>query len=395
MFKLKDEVYWVGVKDWELKRFHGEEYSTHRGSTYNSYLIRDEKIALVDTVWTPFHEGFMETLEREVGLDKIDLVVINHVEQDHGGSLKYLMEKIPNVPIYCSKNGASMIRKHFHKDWNFQIVKTGDSIELGKNKLVFVEMQMLHWPDSMATFVSGANVLLSNDAFGQHYASPYMFNDQVDQCELYQEAIKYYANILTPFSRLVKGKIKEILGFNLNIEMIAPSHGIIWRENPVQIVQKYDEWAGEYNEGTVAILYDTMWGATKKMAQAIGRGLENKGIGAKVLNIGKKDRNDLITEVFKAKGVIVGSSTINKGILSDTAALMEMIKGLQFKRKVGTAFGSYGWSGESVGLLEKWLQEAGIAVVQPGIKAEYEPTEENLEKCVQFGEDFAQYVREQ
>lgn len=389
MIKIKGNVYWAGVKDWELKRFHGEEYSTHRGSTYNSYLIKDKKIALVDTVWTPFHEGFVDDLENEIGLKNISLIVINHTEQDHAGSLAYLMEKIPQTPIYCTKNGASMIKKHFHKDWNFNIVKTGDSVDLGENKLVFVEMPMLHWPDSMATYVSGSNVLLSNDAFGQHYASPYLYNDQVDQGELFQEAIKYYANILTPFSKLVKAKIKEIVALNLPIELIAPSHGIIWRDNPLQIVQKYDQWASNYNEGSVAVLYDTMWGATKKMGLAMARGLENKGVGAKLLNMGTMDKNDLITEIFKARGVLVGSSTINKGILSATASILEIIKGLQFKNKVGAAFGSYGWSGESIGIIEGRLKEADIEVVLPGLKMQYDPDPESLKECQSFGEAFA------
>lgn len=389
MIKIKDNVYWAGIKDWELKRFHGEEYSTHRGSTYNSYLIKDKKIALVDTVWTPFHEGFVEDLENDIGLKNISLIVINHTEQDHAGSLAYLMEKIPQTPIYCTKNGASMIKKHFHKDWNFNIVKTGDSVDLGENKLVFVEMPMLHWPDSMATYVSGSNVLLSNDAFGQHYASPYLYNDQVDQGELFQEAIKYYANILTPFSKLVKAKIKEIVALNLPIEIIAPSHGIIWRDDPLQIVQKYDQWASNYNEGSVAVLYDTMWGATKKMGLAMARGLENKGVGAKLLNMGTMDKNDLITEIFKARGVLVGSSTINKGILSATASILEIIKGLQFKNKVGAAFGSYGWSGESIGIIDGRLKEAGIEVVLPGLKMQYDPDPESLKECQSFGEAFA------
>lgn len=389
MIKIKDNIYWVGVKDWEIKRFHGEEYSTHRGSTYNSYLVKDKKIALVDTVWTPFHEGFVEDLEQEIGLQNISLIVVNHTEQDHAGSLAYLMEKIPNTPIYCTKNGAMMIKKHFHKDWNFNIVKTGDSVELGENKLVFVETPMLHWPDSMVTYVAGANVLLSNDAFGQHYVSKSMYNDQVDQGELYQEAIKYYANILTPFSRLVKAKIKELAGLNLTIEMIAPSHGIIWRDNPLQIVEQYDRWAGDYQEGSVVIIFDTMWGATKKMALSIARGLENKGIGVKVLNIGKSDKNDVITEVFKARGVIVGSSTINKGVLNSSAAILEMIKGLQFKGKMGASFGSYGWSGESVIIIEKWLKEAGIEIASEGIKMQYDPTPEDLKACEAFGEAFA------
>jgi len=389
MIEIKDNIFWVGIKDWELKRFHGEELSTHRGSTYNSYLIKDKKIALVDTVWTPFYERYLDKLESEVGLKNINLIVANHCEQDHGGSLPYLLERIPGTPVYCTKNGAMMIKKHFHQDWNFNIVKTGDSVDLGANKLVFVEMQMLHWPDSMATYVAGAKVLLSNDAFGQHYASPYMFNDQVDQCELYQEAVKYYANILTPFSKMAKSKIKEITGLGLPIEMIAPSHGIIWRDNPLQIVEKYAQWSDDYHEGTVVVLYDTMWGATRKMAQAIAAGLANKGIGAKVINAGKSDRNDVITEIFKARGLIIGSSTINKGILSDLAALLEMVKGLKFKNKIGAAFGSYGWSGESVKILEEGLKEAGVEVVSEGIKAQYDPTPEDLQSCEALGEAFA------
>ncbi|HBX23360.1 MAG TPA: MBL fold hydrolase [Desulfotomaculum sp.] len=393
MIEIKDKIFWVGVKDWELRHFHGEEYSTHRGSTYNSYLIKDQKIALVDTVWTPFHEDFVKQIDQDFGLQNIDLIVINHTEQDHAGSLLYLMEKIPDTPIYCTKNGAAMIKGHFHKDWNFNIVKTGDSVDLGEYKLVFVETPMLHWPDNMATYVTGANVLLSNDAFGQHYASPYLFNDLVDQGELFQEALKYYANILTPFSKLVRSKLKEIKGLNIPIDMIAPSHGIIWRDNPMQIVEKYDQWADNYNEGTVAVLYDTMWGATRKMALSIARGLENKGLGAKVLNIGTSDKNDVITEIFKSKAVIVGSSTINGGILSATAAMLEVIKGLKFKEKAAAAFGSYGWSGESPVIVEKRLVEAGFNVLMPSIKMKYDPTDENLKECEAFGETFAEKMR--
>jgi anaerobic nitric oxide reductase flavorubredoxin len=392
MIKIKDNVYWVGKKNWELKKFHGEEFSTHRGSTYNSYIIKDKKTALVDTVWTPFHREFIDNLEKNIDLKSIDLIVVNHTEQDHSGSLPYLMEKIPGTPIYCSKNGALLIKRHFHRDWNVNIVKTGDSLDLGDNKLVFVEMPMLHWPDSMATYVAGANVLLSNDAFGQHYASPYMFNDQVDQCELYQEALIYYANILTPFSRLVKAKIKEITALNLPIEMIAPSHGIIWRDNPLQIVEKYDQWASDYHEGRVIILYDTMWGATKKMALAIARGIENKGLGVKALNMGKCDKSDLIMEVFKSRGVIVGGSTFNNGIQGDAAAILELIKGLKFKNKIGASFGSYGWSGESVKIIETRLKEAGIEIAAEGIKVQYNPSPEEIKACEAFGEAFAEKV---
>jgi flavorubredoxin len=392
MIKIKDNIYWVGIKDWELKHFHGDELSTHRGSTYNSYIIKDKKTALVDTVWTPFHQEFIDHLEKNIGLENIDLIVVNHTEQDHSGSLPYLMEKIPNVPIYCSKNGALLIKKHYHSDWNLNIVKTGDSVDLGENKLVFVEMSMLHWPDSMATYVAGANVLLSNDAFGQHYASPYMFNDQVDDCELYQEAIKYYANILTPFSRLAKAKIKEIAALNLPIEMIAPSHGIIWRDNPIQIIEKYDQWASDYSESRVIVLYDSMWGATKKMALAIARGIENKGLGVKALSMGKNDKSDLVTEIFMSRGVVLGSSTINNGVLGDVAAMLDIIKGLKFKNKIGAAFGSYGWSGESVKIIETKLKEAGIEITAEGIKVQYNPTHEEIKACETFGEVLAEKV---
>ena len=392
MIKIKDNIYWVGIKDWELRKFHGDEYSTHRGSTYNSYLIKDKKTALVDTVWTPFHREFIDNLEKNIDLNSIDLIVINHTEQDHCGSLPYLMKKIPGTPIYCSKNGATLLKRHFHQEWNVNIVKTGDSVDLGDNKLVFVEMPMLHWPDSMATYVAGANTLLSNDAFGQHYASPYMYNDEVDQCELYQEAQKYYANILTPFSKLVKAKIREISALNLPIEMIAPSHGVIWRDNPMQIVEKYDQWASDYHEGKVIVIYDSMWGATKQMALAIARGVERKGLGVKALSMGKYDKSDLITEIFKSRGVIVGSSTVYKGILGDTAAVLEMINWLKFKNKIGAAFGSYGWSGESVKIIETRLKEAGIEIAMEGIRAQYNPSPEEIKACEAFGEAFAEKV---
>ena len=393
MFQNKDKIYWVGYKDWDLKKFHGDEYSTHRGSSYNSYMIADEKIALVDTVWTPYHEGFVEEIDKMFGLDKIDLIVVNHCEVDHAGSLLYLMEKIPNTPIYCTKKGAEMMKKHYHQDWNFQTVKTGDSVDLGQYKLVFVEAPMLHWPDTMMTYVQGANLLLSNDPFGQHLVSPYYFNDQVNQGELYYEATKYYANIITPFNKLVKAKINELKSLNLPIDMIAPSHGVIWRDNPMQIVEQYEAWASNYHDGSVTILYDTMWGATKKMALAIARGLESQGVPAKVINTAKFDKNDIITEVFRSKGIIIGSSTINNGILSSMAAILEIIKGLKFKEKIAATFGSYGWSGEATKIIEEWLKNSGFEIVQEPKKFLWDPTGEELEECILFGEEFAAKIK--
>ena len=389
MIEVKNDIYWVGIKDWELRQFHGHELSTHRGSTYNAYLIKDEKVVLVDTVWDPYQEEFVDKLDKEIGIDNIDAIIINHSEPDHGGSLGYLMSKRPDIPIYCTKNGADAIRRQFHKDWNFNIVKTGDTLKTGKYELVFVEMQMIHWPDSMLTYVKGANMVLSNDAFGQHYSPASLFNDEVDTCELYQEAIKYYANILTPYSPLIKKKIEEIRALNLPIDMIAPSHGVIWRENPVQIIDKYYEWSQDYNEGTVVIIYDTMYNATKMMAEAIGEGLAKNGIKYKLYNNSVSDQSDVLTEILKAKGVIIGSCTVNNTVLRSISALLDEIKGHRFKNKVGAAFGSYGWSGEAPKIISKSLEESGVKILHEPLQIKYRPTEDELKMFVEMGDKFA------
>ena len=391
-FKIKNNVYWVGKTDWELRKFHGNEYSTHRGSTYNSYLIKEEKIALIDTVWKPFSKEFVENLSKEIDLDKIDYVIANHAEIDHSGALPELMERIPNAPIYCTTNGVKSIKGHYHKDWNFQTVKTGDTLDLGNDKqLVFVEMKMLHWPDSMACYMTKDNILFSNDAFGQHYATEYMYNDLVDQNELFSECIKYYANILTPFSSFADKKIKEVLSLNLPIDIIATSHGVIWRDNPTQIVEKYLAWADAYQENQITILYDTMWDGTKRMAEAISKGIveTDKDVNIKLYNIANSDKNDVITEVFKSKTILVGSPTIGGGILSSIAEILEMIKGLRFKNKKAASFGCYGWSGESIKIIKEHLDKSGFSVINDGIRALWNPDQESIEKCIEFGREIA------
>lgn len=391
-FKITDKVTWVGKIDWELRRFHGDEYSTDRGSSYNSYLIKDEKTVLIDTVWTPFADEFIANLKKEIDLNKIDYIIAQHGEVDHSGTLPLLMKEIPNTPIYCTANGAKILKAHYHEDWNFVEVKTGDTLNIGESTLTFVEARMLHWPDSMMTYMSGDSILFSNDAFGQHYASDLMYNDLVDQGELFQEAIKYYANILTPFSPLVTNKIKEVLSFNLPLNMIATSHGVIWRDNPAQIVHKYLEWADAYQENQITIVYDTMWNATRKMAEAIAEGIRSvdNTVTVKLFNAAHTDKNDVITELFKAKAILFGSSTVNKGIMNATGGILEMIKGIGFKNKKAAAFGSYGWSGESVGVLEEALKAAKLEVIEGGAKELWNPDAEALERCKEFGKNFAE-----
>lgn len=393
-FKINDTVTWVGKIDWDLKKFHGDEYSTHRGSSYNSYLIRDEKTVLIDTVWEPFTKEFVTNLKKELDIQKIDYIVINHSEVDHSGALVDLMKEIPNTPIYCTKSGARILKGHYHQEWNFVEVKTGDTLELGKHILTFIEAPMLHWPDTMFTYLSGENMLFSNDGFGQHYASEFMYNDKVDQTELYQEALKYYANILTPFSKQVISKIQEILKLNLPIDMICPSHGIIWREDPIQIVNKYLEWANEYKENQITIVYDSMWNATRRMAESIAEGIKsiNKDVTIKLINSAKSDKNDIVVESFKSKIVLMGSSTINNGVLSSTASILEMLKGFRFRGKKAAAFGSYGWSGEAVKIMTEELEKGGFEIINSGIKELWNPDEEALNRCREFGKSIAEVI---
>lgn len=386
--QVKGNVNWVGKIDWELRKFHGEEYSTHRGSSYNSYLIQEEKTVLMDTVWKPFAKEFVTNLKKEVALDKIDFIIAHHAEVDHSGSYPELMREIPDTPIYCSKSCMSSLKGHYHKDWNFKPVKTGDSIDIGNGKsLVFVEMKMLHWPDSLATYMTGDNILFSMDAFGQHYASEHMFNDLVDQAELMTESIKYYANILTPFSPLVDKKIQEVISLDLPIDIIAPAHGVIWRDNPGQIIEKYISWSRNYQENQITVLYDTMWDGTKQMAEHIAKGIKagDPDVNIKVYNIAKTDKNDVITEVFKSKMILMGCPTINRGISSGMAGLIEEIEGLSFKNKKAAAFGCYGWSGESVSILMERLKKSGFEVVDQGLKCQWNPDEDIFSKCLELG----------
>lgn len=389
-FEITDGIKWVGKIDWELRSFHGEELSTHRGSSYNSYLIRDEKTALIDTCWAPYAKEFVENLKKELDLKEIDYIIANHAEIDHSGALPELMKEIPDTPIYCTKNGVKSLKGHYHQEWNFVEVKTGDKLNLGKRELTFIEARMLHWPDSMFCYLSGDNILFSNDAFGQHYAVEEMYNDLVDECELYQEALKYYANILTPFSNLVVKKIDELLELNLPVDMICPSHGVIWRDNPLQIVEKYKEWANNYQEDQITIIYDTMWNGTKRTAEAIARGIqeENENTVVKIYNTSRTDKSDIITEVFKSRAILVGSPTINKGILFSVAGILELIKGAGFKNKKAASFARYGWSGESAGLIKEELENGKFEVVLDGFRDLWYPDDEGLEKAKEFGKDF-------
>ena len=389
--KITDKVTWVGKVDWELTTFHGDELSTHRGSSYNAYLVRDQKVALIDTVWKPYDREFVTRLKQEIDLKDIDYIIMNHNEIDHSGALVELMREIPDVPIYCTAKGEAIIRGHYHQDWNFVNVKTGDTLSLGENTLTFIEATMLHWPDTMFTYLSGENILFSNDGFGQHFASESLFDDKVDLCEIMYEAEKYYANILNPFSMMAKKKVADLLAMNLPIDLICPSHGVIWRKNIPLIIEKYQQWADAYQTDQVTIVYDTMWQSTRLMAQAIADGIRTASPDTTVMlmNAAHDDKNDILTQMFRSKAVLVGSPTVNNGFTYAIAGILEMAKGLKFKKKKAAAFGSYGWSGEASKLIAEHLQKAVFEIVNEGFRTLWVPDADALKQAHDYGEAFA------
>lgn len=394
--RVTDKVTWVGKIDWELKKFHGDELSTMEGSSYNSYLIRDKKTVLMDTVWGPYDTEFVNRLKEEIDLKEIDYIVMNHNESDHSGTLPALMREIPNTPIYCTKKGESILRGLYHQDWNYVNVKTGDELEIGDSKLVFVEASMLHWPDTMMTYMTGDNILFSNDVFGQHYASEMLYDDMDDISKLLHEAEKYYTNIITPFSTFVTKKLAEVQGMNLKINLVAPSHGIIWRENIGLIMDLYAKWANNYQEDQITLIYDTMWQSTRKMAEAIAEGIHQASPNTtiKILNAVKNDKNDILVEVFKSKAILVGSPTINNGFSYAIAGILEMIKGLKFKNKKAASFGSYGWSGEAAKQIKEFLEESKFAIVNDGIRVNWAPDQETIEQLREYGRKFVEEIAE-
>ncbi|MFV8787315.1 anaerobic nitric oxide reductase flavorubredoxin, partial [Yersinia enterocolitica] len=390
--QVKNNIKWVGQRDWEVRDFHGTEYKTLKGTSYNSYLISEGKNVLIDTVDQKFGRDFVANLEREIDLNTLDYIIINHAEEDHAGALTELMARIPHIPIYCTTNAIDSINgHHHHPEWNFITVKTGDTLDIGNGKqLIFVETPMLHWPDSMMTYITGDAVLFSNDAFGQHYCDEHLFNDEVDQIELYEQCARYYANILTPFSRLVTPKINEILGFNLPVSMIATSHGVVWRDNPTQIVAKYLEWAADYQEDRITIFYDTMSNNTRMMADAIAQGIHetDPAVAVKIYNIARHDKNEILTQVFRSKGVLVGSSTMNNVMMPKIAGMLEELAGLRFRNKKAAAFGSFGWTGGAVDRIQTRLMDAGFDI-SLSLKMKWRPDNDGLDECREHGRKIA------
>jgi flavorubredoxin len=386
--EIAKDIFWVGVIDWNIRDFHG--YSTYEGTTYNAYLIMDEKVTLIDTVKKEFADVLMENIRHLVDPKKIDYVISNHTEMDHSGGLATVMHRVgEDKPLYCSKMGHKNLSKHFPQKWNYQPVDNGGELSIGKRTLTFMETRMLHWPDSMFTYAKEDKILFSSDAFGQHYAGLERFDDQVGEA-IMPHGKKYFANILLPYAPLILKLVDKVKDMGLALDMICPDHGVMWRQDPMKIISAYVSWSEQKPERKVLVIYDTMWHSTEKMAEAIVEALGQQGVHARPMHLRSCHRSDIMTEVLDAAAVIVGSPTLNNGLFPTVSDFLTYMKGLKPANKVGAAFGSYGWSGESVKLITKELEEMKFNVVDPGLRIQYVPDEKGLEACHELAKTIAQ-----
>ena len=389
---LKEAVNWVGAVDWNIRDFHG--YVTSRGTTYNAYLIRDEKTALIDTVKCNFADTLIENVEELTSFEKIDYIIINHVEMDHSGSIPQIAKLAKNAKIIASERGKDALIEHYGHDFDkVETVKTGDEIKLGKRTLRFVETPMLHWPDSMFTYMVEDKILFSNDAFGEHFASSERFDDEVDQERLWEEAKTYYANILMLLAPLITRKIQEVVQMGIPIEIIAPDHGVIWRKDPSKIINAYLHWSADNAQPRAIIVFDTMWGSTDAMARAIEEGIASQGVEARVFKLRNRENTDIVTEILEAKAVVVGSPTMNNQMFPTLGGFLTYITGLKPKGKLWGFFGSYGWGGGAVKGMAEMAKKAGFEVYEPGVEVKFVPDQEDLKKCVEFGRQIAQKIK--
>ena len=380
--KVSDNVFWVGAIDWNIRNFHG--YSTGRGSTYNAYLVLGEKVTLIDTVKAPFEGEMMARIASLIDPKRIDYIVSNHSEMDHTGCLRNTIRAVEPEKVFASAMGAKAIYEHFGMK-DIQAVADGESLDLGNMKLTFLETRMLHWPDSMVTYLDADKILFSQDGFGMHLAGGGRFADEIDEGILRNEAARYFANILMPFAPLVTKLLARIENLGIEISIIAPDHGPIYRENVGWITDLWGGFAEQKPTKKAVVLYDTMWGSTDRMARSIADGLIEGGASVELRRITASHRSDVATDILEAGALIVGSPTLNNNIFPPLADAMIYLKGLKPKNLIGAAFGSYGWSGEAVGHLEKMLEEMKVELVHEGIKIKYVPTDSDLSRCREMG----------
>ena len=390
--QISPNVYWVGAIDWNLRDFHG--YATHRGTTYNAYLVLSEKPTLIDTVTKEFYDEMMERIKSVIDPKQIQIIISNHSELDHAGALEQTVAVTQPDEVYVSPMGLKDLTGHFHEDLKFKVVKTGDKIDIGGDSISFVEARMLHWPDSMFSYLEKENILFSNDVFGMHLATSRLFDDENDENIWLPEAEKYYANIVLPYSDIVLRFLDQVKKMNLSPKMIAPDHGFIWRKDPTRIVELYAKWAAQKPQNKAVIVYDTMWGSSEKMARQIADGLQANGTTVRMISMHHNDRSEVALALLHSAALIVGTPVLNSQIFPSMADVLCYLKGLKKKNLIGAAFGSYGWNGAPIDSLTKTLEEMGVEVVSPALKTSFVPDEETLAKCRELGELISQKIKE-
>jgi flavorubredoxin len=398
--KVAEHVYWVGAIDWATRDFHG--YAIPRGTTYNAYLVLADKPTLIDTVKAPFFGEMLSRIASVIDPADIAYIVSNHAEPDHSGALPQAIQALNPEKVFASTLGVPALQDHYHLDYPLAPVKDGERVSLGNLTLTFLEARMLHWPDSMMTYLGEERVLLPNDAFGQHLASSARFADELPDWLLEYEAARYYANILLPLSPLVARLLEKVAKLALPIDTIAPSHGPIWRSrgadfqsaSPQRIISSYAKWAAGEPRNKAVVVYDTMWQSTEHMARAIGEGLSAAGTEVKMMPLKSSHRSDVAAELLDAGALLVGSPTLNNAILPTVADALTYVRGLKPRHLIGAAFGSFGWSGEAVGQLEDILREMKVELVRDGLKVKYVPDQSALAECFALGSLVAARLRE-
>jgi anaerobic nitric oxide reductase flavorubredoxin len=391
--QIKPGIHWVGAIDWGVRDFHG--YITPHGTSYNNYLIMDERVTLVDTVKYDFCEYMIDNIRSLVDPAKIENVVVNHIENDHASSVDRIMALAPKATIYITERGKKALDRFFDtSQWTFSIVKTGMTLNTGSKTITFLETPMIHWPDSMMSYVAEDKLLISQDAFGQHIASSARFDDEY--CDQYsvtglEHAVRdYYANILMPFGTIIKAKLAEIEKRGLDISMIAPDHGVIWRRNPEKILQMYRDMASDKADLRVVIVYDTMWHSTEHMTTPIMQGVRAAGVDVDVLKLRATPMSVAIKRIWESRAMLVGTPTLNNIMFPTVAEFLTHLRGLRPKNRLAGAFGSYGWGGGAVREAYEAFKKMGLEVFEPGVEVLYRPSLEDDEKCFDFGKRFAE-----
>ena len=393
--EVKKDIYWVGAVDWDVRDFHG--YSTKKGTTYNSFLIMDEKKVLLDTVRHGFEMDLLHRIYNICKPEEIDYIVVNHLEPDHAGSLPEIIERIKPEKVFTSIMGEKAMRGYYHKkvdEWPLVVVKSGDSIPTGRMSVNFLETRMVHWPDSMFSYIPQEKLLISSDGFGMHWATSERFDDEVAFDELMYHSAKYYANILMLYGPLIKKLMASVKEMNLDIDCIAPDHGVLWRKNPGVILDAYERWSRQETRYKALVVYDSMWHSTEMMAKAVYDGLMDEGMCVQLMNLNANHRSEVMTELLDAKVLAVGSATLNNGMLPQMADMLTYMRGLKPTGKVAAAFGSYGWSGEAVKHMTQYLEDMKLKVVHEGLRSYYRPDHDMLQQCRELGHTLAQAARE-